>query len=226
MQEALVALLQQVMNVKAAEEERKRPRASKSKPANPANDPKIPWDQNKPHIVKYEVNHRDVEHNALLVCPSMLSQPSTLPIVVLFNKGYIRYLMYDKLGREGPSDPLPPSPPPEIAAPTPRAFFIRWEESENSLFNQTAARIIADQVVTDWPGIQGSTAFPKLQTMVTMHIKYLQTCWTRQNDPEAESKEARRLRRCRADTRKRTVRYLSVFFACRANSGCSSMLTE
>ncbi|KAG8714470.1 hypothetical protein FRC11_008346 [Ceratobasidium sp. 423] len=186
--EALITLLQKVMDLKSADNEKDKQANSRKKPTvpNPANDPSIPWEQDKPHNIAPVVKHREVERNALL--------------------GYIRFLVYSFLGRQGPSDPLPPAPPEtEILAPTAKAFFIRWYESELSLFNQTAARIVADQVLADMPGIKSFMTLDEIQELVTAHIIYLKACWTRQNDPNCESKEARRLRRCSADTRKRTL---------------------
>lgn len=113
--------------------------------------------------------------------------------------------MYEKLEREGPGDPLPPSAPPEIAAPTPNSFFLRWNETEKSQFNSTAARIVMDQVVEDWPGIFNYITFDDIFHMVSMHIKYLCRCYRLQTDLQAISKEEMRRRRCSADTRKRTV---------------------
>lgn len=120
-------------------------------------------------------------------------------------QGYIRHIMFEKLEREGPSDPLPPSAPPEIAAPTPNSFFLRWEESEKSQFNATAARIVTDQVCEDWPGIFNYITFDEIFDMVSLHIKYLIRTYREQNDPNAVPKEELRRRRCNADTRKRTV---------------------
>ncbi|KAG8750006.1 hypothetical protein FRC11_010859 [Ceratobasidium sp. 423] len=158
----------------------------KSKATNPANDPSIPWEQGEPFEIPAYVTHREVERNALL--------------------GYIRFLVYAFLGREGPSDPLPPAPPEdEVHAPTPKGLWFRWHESENSLFNQTACRIIAEQVLADLPGIRNAMTLDEIQELVTAHLVYLKSCWTRQNDPNSEPKEVRRLRRCAADTRKRML---------------------
>ncbi|KAG8712227.1 hypothetical protein FRC11_000666 [Ceratobasidium sp. 423] len=190
--EALITLLQKVMDLKSTGDEQndktqsKAKAKGKSKAPNPANDPLIPWEQDKPFEIPNHVKHREVEQNALL--------------------GYIRFLVYAFLGCESPSDPLPPAPPEEeVHAPTPKGLWFRWHESEHSLFNQTACRIVAEQVLADLPGIQSTMNLEEIQELVTAHLVYLKACWNRQNDPNSESKEARRLRRCAADTRKRTL---------------------
>ncbi|EUC61296.1 hypothetical protein RSOL_391320 [Rhizoctonia solani AG-3 Rhs1AP] len=186
--EALITLLQKVMDLKTTKNEQDERGKNKAKPKipNPANDPSIPWEQDKSFEIPNHVKHREVEVNALL--------------------GYIRFVVYEFLGRQGPSDPLPPAPPEgEVKAPTEKGFWFRWWESERSLFNQTACRIVVDRVLADMPGVRSVMDADEIQEMVTAHLVYLKACWTRQNDPNAESKEARRLRRCASDTRKRTL---------------------
>ncbi|KDN49103.1 hypothetical protein RSAG8_02456, partial [Rhizoctonia solani AG-8 WAC10335] len=188
--EALVTLLQKVKDLKSANDEQdERGKAkTKLKVPNPANDPSIPWEQDKPFRIPSHVKHREVELNALSL------------------QGYIHFVVYELLGHQGPSDPLPPAPPEgEVKAPTEKGFWFRWWESERSLFNQTACRIIVNRVLADLPGIRSVMTTDEIQEMVTAHLVYLKSCWTRQNDPNVESKEARRLRRCAADTRKRTL---------------------
>ncbi|KAG8762963.1 hypothetical protein FRC11_006742 [Ceratobasidium sp. 423] len=186
--EALITLLQKVMDLKSTNDEQneKTKAKVKTKARNPANDPSIPWEQDKPFEIPNHVTHREVERNALL--------------------GYIRFLVYAFLGREGPSDPLPPAPPDdEVQAPTPKGLWFRWHEPEHSLFNQTACRIVAEAVLADLPGIRNVMTLEDIQEMVTAHLVYLKACWNRQNDPNSESKEVKRLCRCAADTRKRTL---------------------
>lgn len=102
-------------------------------------------------------------------------------------------------------DPLPRGPPPEVAAPTAAAFYLKWDESEYDLFNATAARIVTMQVLEDWPNLFGDN-FDEVFEMATAHIKHLRMVYKRQNIDDYKNKEAERHRRCNADTRKRTVR--------------------
>lgn len=120
------------------------------------------------------------------------------------SQGYIRHVIFQLLKREGSKSPLPAGPPPEVAAPTALAFYLKWDESEKSLFNATAARIVSLQVANDWPSLFKKN-FEEVFEMATFHIKYLRTCYKRQNNPNVAATEAERHRRCNADTRKRTV---------------------
>ena len=96
--------------------------------------------------------------------------------------------------------------PAEVAAPTASAFYVRWNESENSEFNQIAARIVARRVVSDYPKL-GHLGF--VQQMATTHLKYLRARYRRQTNPAYIAKEPERLRSSSAATRKRTVSVLS-----------------
>lgn len=118
--------------------------------------------------------------------------------------GYVRAIIFEYLKRKHLDDPLPPGPPPEVAAPTPQAFYIRWNESESSLFNETASRIVANRVLKDWPGLFNDRPRHVLE-YVKSHIKYMILTWKRENIPDYIAKEPARLLRCSATTRRYTL---------------------
>ncbi|KAG8776032.1 hypothetical protein FRC12_001129 [Ceratobasidium sp. 428] len=115
--------------------------------------------------------------------------------------GYIRVVVGEllKIPKDGK---LPPGPGPEVAAPTVTAFYFRWEESEKSEFNAIAARIVASQIVKEWPTL---FELDEVFDMVTGHFKYLRTCYRRQNVPEVIAKEAKRHLEANRTTRKHTL---------------------
>ncbi|KAG9079414.1 hypothetical protein FS749_008544 [Ceratobasidium sp. UAMH 11750] len=84
--------------------------------------------------------------------------------------GYIRLILWQFLKLSDKKSQLPPGPPPEVAAPTSIAFYIKWDESEKSEFNAIAARIVALQVVADYPSL---CTLDEMHEMVTCHVKYL-----------------------------------------------------
>ncbi|KAG8787131.1 hypothetical protein FRC12_015865 [Ceratobasidium sp. 428] len=115
--------------------------------------------------------------------------------------GYIRVVVGEllKIPKDGK---LPPGPGPEVAAPTAIAFYFRWEESEKSEFNAVAARIVASQIVKEWPTL---FELDEVFDMVTGHFKYLRTCYRRQNVPEVIAKEVKRHLDANRTTRKHTL---------------------
>lgn len=112
-----------------------------------------------------------------------------------------------KLNCSSTKEPLPHGPPPAVAAPTVTAFYIKWDESEKSLFNRTATKIIVDQLFKDWPSLLSANDYDEVFEMAELHIKYLHTVYREQNKADAEAREAERRRRSNAAAlrRKRTV---------------------
>ncbi|KAG8751303.1 hypothetical protein FRC11_009524 [Ceratobasidium sp. 423] len=111
--EALITLLQKVMDLKSTGDKQNDKMQSKvkakgkSKAPNPTNDPLIPWEQDKPFEIPNHMKHWEVEQNALLW------------------QGYICFLVYAFLGHESPSDPLPPAlPEEEVHTPTPKGVVV------------------------------------------------------------------------------------------------------
>ncbi|QRV83657.1 hypothetical protein RhiJN_11673 [Ceratobasidium sp. AG-Ba] len=174
MQATLLTLLEQLS--KAEEDGRGKPRGKRGKRSDD------PWEQDEDYICTDGPRRRE-------------------KIRVLLS-GYIRIVLGQFLNVKDSKTPLPHGPPAEVAAPTASAFYVRWNESENSEFNQIAARIVARRVVSDYPKL-GHLGF--VQQMATTHLKYLRARYRRQTNPAYIAKEPERLRSSSAATRKRTL---------------------
>ncbi|KAG8681053.1 hypothetical protein FRC11_001632 [Ceratobasidium sp. 423] len=87
---------------------------------------KIPWTQEGSYECSTGVKHRDKELVALA--------------------GYIWIILLEFMDRKSPKDPLPGPPPAHVSAPTNTAFYIDWKQNVRSLFNATAARIVAETI--------------------------------------------------------------------------------
>ncbi|KAG8701762.1 hypothetical protein FRC08_003915 [Ceratobasidium sp. 394] len=175
MQKAILTLLEQLS--REAEQEY-RPGKQKKRGANP----NTPWDQNDRYVCTDGPQRREEQRVAL--------------------SGYIRLVLGELLKLKDNKCPLPHGPPPEVAAPTAAAFYVKWSESEKSEFNAIAARIVARQVVNDFPSL---CTLDEIHDMVTSHIKYLRARYRRQTIPEYTAKEAQRLRLSSSNTRRHTL---------------------
>ncbi|KAG9090532.1 hypothetical protein FS749_000475 [Ceratobasidium sp. UAMH 11750] len=120
MQKAILTLLEQLS---CEAEQECRPGKQKKRGANP----NTPWDQNDRYVCTDSPQRREEQRVAL--------------------SGYIRLVLGELLKLKDNKCPLPHGPPPEVAAPTAAAFYVKWSESEKSEFNAIAARIVARQVV-------------------------------------------------------------------------------
>ncbi|CAE6387485.1 unnamed protein product [Rhizoctonia solani] len=108
----------------------------------------------------------------------------------------IRETIFRLLSRHSVHDPLPPPPPPALRAPTIQNFAIRWEESSKSIFNELAARVVAEKIACEQPGMLTPDEVEELPALVSKHIKYLCRCYKDQNREDAEDFNTRRLNRC------------------------------
>ncbi|KAG8714264.1 ATPase with role in protein import into the ER [Ceratobasidium sp. 395] len=174
-QQALLAVLEELSR------EAKADRRGKKRGKRAA-DSGIPWNQDDDYCCTDGPRRREKQRVAL--------------------SGYIRLILSQLLKLKDNKTPLPGGPPPEVAAPTAAAFYIKWDESEKSEFNAIAARIVALQVFKDYPSI---CEVDQIHEMATCHVKYLRARYRRQTIPEYITKEARRLLSSSAGTRKRTL---------------------
>ncbi|KAG8721932.1 hypothetical protein FRC09_007107 [Ceratobasidium sp. 395] len=174
-QQALLAVLEKLSeesNARRGRGERDKRRTGRDSP----------WDQDEEYHCTDGPRHRGERRTAL--------------------SGYTRVILGQLLGVKNAKCPLPHGPPPEVAAPTAANFYIKWNESEKLEFNAIAARIVALQVVGDYPSL---CELDEMHDMATMHIKYLRARYRRQTNPEYIAKEPQRLRAASANTRKRTL---------------------
>ncbi|KAG9096568.1 hypothetical protein FRC06_008531 [Ceratobasidium sp. 370] len=178
-QKALLSVLEQLAR-EAGDGERQRKRRKRG----PNSD--APWDQDQDQEDDYFCTDGPQRREQQRVALS----------------GYIRIILGQLLKLKDKKTQLPPGPPPEVAAPTATAFYVKWGESEKSEFNATAARIVAKRVVEDYPTL---CTLDEMHDMVTCHLKYLRTRHRRQTDPRYMVKERDRLHRSSVNTRKRTL---------------------
>ncbi|KAG9097420.1 hypothetical protein FS749_006333 [Ceratobasidium sp. UAMH 11750] len=176
-QKALLTVLQE-LSCKAKEEERWKKHGKRRSNRD------APWDQDGEYVCTDTPWHREKQRVAL--------------------SGYIRLILGQLLGLKDKKSLLPHGPPPEVATPTAAAFYVKWDESEKSEFNATAARIVALKVVADYPSL---CELDEMHDMVTCHIKYLRARYRRQTDPRYIAQESQRLLLSSAGTRKRTLYY-------------------
>ncbi|KAG8786173.1 hypothetical protein FRC12_016838 [Ceratobasidium sp. 428] len=160
-----------------AKEDRRRKKHGKRGP-----DSDLPWEQDDEYVCTDGPRRREKQRVAL--------------------SGYIRIILGQYLKLKDKKSPLPYGPPPEVAAPTAASYYVKWDESEKSEFNATAARIVALQVFKDYPDLCG---LDELHDMATCHIKYLRARYRRQTIPSYIAKEQQRLLSSSAGTRKRTL---------------------
>ncbi|KAG8696990.1 hypothetical protein FRC08_006802 [Ceratobasidium sp. 394] len=174
MQKALLTVLEELSHEAGEEAYRKKHKRR----------PKLntPWDQDEEYVCTDGPLRREKQRVAL--------------------SGYIRLILGQLLGLKDKKNPLPHGPPPEVAAPTAAAFYVKWNESEKSEFNAIAARIIALRVVADYPSL---CDLDEIHDMVTGHIKYLRARYRRQTDPKYMAQESHHLLSSSTGTRKRTL---------------------
>ncbi|KAG9099104.1 hypothetical protein FS749_002120 [Ceratobasidium sp. UAMH 11750] len=166
-QKALLSVLEELSRETSDDEGQQKPKRRKRAPESQA-----PWDQAE-----------DDDY----VCTDSPRQREKQCVAL---SGYIRIILCQLLKLKDKKSPLPHGPPPEVAAPTAAAFYVKWDESEKSEFNAIAARIVALRVVADYPSL---CTLDKTHDMVTDHLKYLRTRYRRQTDPRYIAKEKFRL---------------------------------
>ncbi|KAG9124946.1 hypothetical protein FRC07_009600 [Ceratobasidium sp. 392] len=120
--------------------------------------------------------------------------------------GIVQKAVAKLLGHTDKKKPLPPSPPTNVLFPTLQSFYIRWEESEKSLFNCLATGIVVDYIKADWAG-EGLTdaEVVDLTPMVSEHIRYLCQTVRRNNKLDAAMIKKKNLKRASASSRRKTL---------------------
>ncbi|KAG9091291.1 hypothetical protein FS749_016657 [Ceratobasidium sp. UAMH 11750] len=105
---------------------------------------------------------------------------------------------------------LPPPPPPAVRVPTRDQFSLRWDETEKSQFNKIAAGILVQEISDNPPLVLTDSEIQQLPKMVQQHIRYLCRRYKNKNRADTEEFNARRLKNCSADSRKRRYRSESI----------------
>ncbi|KAG8688444.1 hypothetical protein FRC09_012908 [Ceratobasidium sp. 395] len=163
-----------------SERSRKRPRPSPPKPRETVN-----WDQEVPCTLPAGRDSREDRRNTLLAM--------------------VRKVIAELIGHVDKTKPRPPSPPTNVKFPTVNAFYIRWEETEKSMFNRLAAGIAVDHILEnneDANFTEAETA--DLPAMVAEHIRYLCREVRKANRPGAREQKKADLKRAGAQSRRQT----------------------
>ncbi|KAG9094491.1 hypothetical protein FRC06_010759 [Ceratobasidium sp. 370] len=164
-----------------AEHSRKPPRVSPPKPRKEAN-----WDQAVECSIPAGRQPCEVRRTMIL--------------------GIIRKAIAELIGHTDKKKPLPLSPPTNVLFPTLQNFYIRWEESEKSLFNRLAAGIAIDYIKENWADENfTATEIADLTPMVAEHIRYLCRIVKRANRPDAKERKKADLKRASASSRRKTI---------------------
>ncbi|QRV87066.1 hypothetical protein RhiJN_15084 [Ceratobasidium sp. AG-Ba] len=100
---------------------------------------------------------------------------------------------------------LPPPPLPAIHVLTREYFALRWDETEKSTFNRSAAGILTQVMLENGEGSLTANEKENLPKMIQQHIRYLCRQYKNENRSDAKVFNARRLKNCAKDSRKRTL---------------------
>ncbi|KAG9079120.1 hypothetical protein FRC06_007946, partial [Ceratobasidium sp. 370] len=93
-------------------------------------------------------------------------------------QGYIRSCFLEALNIKATKDGLPPSPPDDVLGPTLESFYIKWDESVHSEFNQCACDLIVHKLSADFPKPFNEDNHDYLMQMVKNHVKYLKRAYS------------------------------------------------
>ncbi|KAG9096250.1 hypothetical protein FRC06_008872 [Ceratobasidium sp. 370] len=118
---------------------------------------------------------------------------------------HIRKTLQVLLMRRTRTSPFPPLPADNIRYPTLGKYSIRFDQSENSIFNQIAANIATLQIRRDYPGRLSDHLIKEIPEMVTSHIRYLCRCYKSNLKADADALWAARLKRASANSRAHTL---------------------
>ncbi|KAG8794067.1 hypothetical protein FRC12_000663 [Ceratobasidium sp. 428] len=186
--------LDQLLTTQPEPEDRTKPRSSKSfapeqKPttrrAARQKDNLRAWDQTKIH--------------------NQFVGPQTRDEARKIVQGYIRtcFLSAFKIGSTTAG--LPHGPPDDIIAPSMEQFYIKWDETVHSEFNQAACDLIVDKLMADFPKLFDPDSYDHLVKMVKSHAKYLIRAYRWQQLPADDPTDAQRHLNSSANRRMHTL---------------------
>ncbi|KAG8684711.1 hypothetical protein FRC08_013531 [Ceratobasidium sp. 394] len=100
---------------------------------------------------------------------------------------------------------LPAPPPSGVRAPTQDRFYIRWDQTEKTPFNKIAAGLVIQEMCNAEPNSLTAEEVKQLPKLVEQHIRYLCRRYKNENREDAGEFNAKRLKRCSANSRKQTT---------------------
>ncbi|KAG9093141.1 hypothetical protein FS749_014997 [Ceratobasidium sp. UAMH 11750] len=100
---------------------------------------------------------------------------------------------------------LPAPPPSSVRAPTQDRFCIRWDQTEKTPFNKIAAGLVVQEMCNAEPNSLTAEEVKRLPKLVEQHIRYLCRRYKNENREDADEFNAKRLKRCSANSRKQMI---------------------
>ncbi|KAG8695488.1 hypothetical protein FRC08_007744 [Ceratobasidium sp. 394] len=163
-----------------------RPREKPPRPSPPKPRKETNWDQSVPCSIPAGRQPRLARRTLIL--------------------GIVRKAVAELIGHVDKKKPLPPSPPTNVLFPTLQSFYIRWEETEKSLFNRLAIGIAVDYIRGNWADENFTEdEIVDLTPMVAEHIRYLCRTVKQANQPDAKQRKKANLKRASASSRRKTI---------------------
>ncbi|KAG8715525.1 hypothetical protein FRC09_016543 [Ceratobasidium sp. 395] len=144
-----------------------------------------PWDQTKVH--------------------DQFVGPQTREETQKIVQGYIRTCFLSAFNIKTTTAGLPHGPPDDVIAPSMKNFYIKWDESVHSEFNQAACDLIVDKLMADFPKLFDPDSYDQLIKMVKSHAKYLVRAYRWQQLPADDPTDAQRHLNSSANRRMHTL---------------------
>ncbi|KAG8715718.1 hypothetical protein FRC09_016363 [Ceratobasidium sp. 395] len=119
--------------------------------------------------------------------------------------GYIRTCFLTAFKIKSTKEGIPDGPPDTVTAPTMENFYVRWDESVHSAFNQAACDLIVCQLLSEFPKFFTDDSYDELFKMVKSHTKYLMRAYRWQQLPPDHPIDETRHRNASANRRMHTL---------------------
>ncbi|KAG8686298.1 hypothetical protein FRC11_009181, partial [Ceratobasidium sp. 423] len=119
--------------------------------------------------------------------------PVKCPVKRVAVLAYVQVAFAQFLGHKSKKDPLPPGPPDNIESPTPKEFWVRWNEPYNSAFNAATCEIVTWKIMEDFPTLFMEDFYDDLFKVVAAHLKYNISLYCCQHLPPGDTSEAKQL---------------------------------
>ncbi|KAG8715593.1 hypothetical protein FRC08_010418 [Ceratobasidium sp. 394] len=100
---------------------------------------------------------------------------------------------------------LPDGPPDDVIVPTSENFYIKWNKSAHSEFNQIACELIVSKLSDDFPVLFNEDNYDHLMKMVKSHVKYLMRAYRWQQLPADDPTDETRHLNSSANRRMHTM---------------------
>ncbi|KAG8793280.1 hypothetical protein FRC12_003285 [Ceratobasidium sp. 428] len=120
-------------------------------------------------------------------------------------QGHIRTRFLSAFKIKSTKEGIPDGPPDNVTEPTLENFYIKWDESVHSVFNQTACDLIIGQLFAEFPTLFNDDSYDQLSKMVKSHAKYLMRAYRWQQLPSGHPVDETRHLNSSANRRMHTL---------------------